>query len=512
MSAYGNNTADFNTYDSLLETKDARKTADKYLEHCMENDLIPIYFPFAFHENYYKCEVYDFNMYDNNTGEYAPMEGVQNIYPGLNMAAGETDTTAFTNRVSQMMDAQNRTNKALDSQYDAVFDEAKNTLKYSITGDDYMDFDASGIDHNELTHRADAPMTAEQQRDADYMDAVNSGNMEEAQRLVDEAAAVAMPNTKLKGRWYHGTENEFTEFNFSQGGKNGTADGFGIYLTNDPEVASSYGNRMIEGYVNVERPASALTTATLTKPELHRLIRRTVDIEAETLQYDGYDSLEDAKKDTWISNYVDTYSAKNLEDAIADVTDSILQFNGNDMDIVQEIMTGMGIRDYDSAMDFYDMLTEETGIDGFETKWGDESEMADPNTPTIALAFRSNQIKSADPVTYAEDGSVIPLSERFDPSNNDIRYSLPTQDSDGMPVAHAVHNFVGSEASMEVFVGTHNLLFHNNDSEALLFKSDGDLEPIQCYTRLISKGLKTSAPVYTLMQKAAATRTEIRQN
>ena len=84
-----------------------------------------------------------------------------------------------------------------------------------------------------------------------------------------------------------------------------------------------------------------------------------------------------------------------------------------------------------------------------------------------------------------------------------MRLHIYTQDSDGMPVAHAIHNFVGSEASMEVFVGTHNLLFHNNDSEALLFKSDGDLEPIQCYTRQISKGLKSSAPVYTIMQKAA---------
>ena len=84
-----------------------------------------------------------------------------------------------------------------------------------------------------------------------------------------------------------------------------------------------------------------------------------------------------------------------------------------------------------------------------------------------------------------------------------MRLHIYTQDSDGIPVAHAVHNFVGKEASMEVFVGIHNLLFHNNDSEALLFKSDGDLAPLQCYTRQISKGLKTSAPVYTIMQKAA---------
>lgn len=84
-----------------------------------------------------------------------------------------------------------------------------------------------------------------------------------------------------------------------------------------------------------------------------------------------------------------------------------------------------------------------------------------------------------------------------------MRLHIYTQGTEGQPISHTVHNFVGSQANMEVFVGTHNLLFHNNDSEALLFKTDGDLEPVQCYTRLISSGLKTSSPVYTVAQKSA---------
>lgn len=39
------------------------------------------------------------------------------------------------------------------------------------------------------------------------------------------------------------------------------------------------------------------------------------------------------------------------------------------------------------------------------------------------IAFNSEQIKSADPVTYDDDGNVIPLSERFKTQNKDIRYS-----------------------------------------------------------------------------------------
>ena len=40
------------------------------------------------------------------------------------------------------------------------------------------------------------------------------------------------------------------------------------------------------------------------------------------------------------------------------------------------------------------------------------------------IAFNPEQIKSADPVTYDDDGNIIPLSERFDSNEVDIRYSL----------------------------------------------------------------------------------------
>ena len=40
------------------------------------------------------------------------------------------------------------------------------------------------------------------------------------------------------------------------------------------------------------------------------------------------------------------------------------------------------------------------------------------------VAFNPNQIKSADPVTYDDNGNVIPLSERFNPEKEDIRYSV----------------------------------------------------------------------------------------
>lgn len=162
MSSFKANTADFDVYDDIKKTNDPRATADNYIRYCMENDLVPMYFPFAFHENYYKCEVYDYNVYDNETGEYAPMEAVQNIYPELNIANGETDTKRFMAKVRKMIKRQNKKNAKVEPKYEAV--ERRAIAELSITGNDYMDMDASGIDHAELEHRVDMTEEAVEER------------------------------------------------------------------------------------------------------------------------------------------------------------------------------------------------------------------------------------------------------------------------------------------------------------------------------------------------------------
>lgn len=50
--------------------------------------------------------------------------------------------------------------------------------------------------------------------------------------------------------------------------------------------------------------------------------------------------------------------------------------------------------------------------------------------PATVYAFFNpqQQLKSADLVTYDDEGNVIPLSERFNPQNEDLRYSLPIEE------------------------------------------------------------------------------------
>ena len=69
--------------------------------------------------------------------------------------------------------------------------------------------------------------------------------------------------------------------------------------------------------------------------------------------------------------------------------------------------------------DFVTDYLKTQGYDGIKDKGGKNGGAGH----TVWIPFSSEQIKSADPVTYDDDGNVIPLSERFNPENNDIRYS-----------------------------------------------------------------------------------------
>ena len=283
------------------------------------------------------------------------------------------------------------------------------------------------------------------ERDREYLSAVESGNTREAQRLVDEAAEAAMPGSKIRGQdgrltpVYHGTRDMFWRFDTAvKGGVNGTAEGFGIYTSDDPAVTSAYGDRQLKMFANITHPATS-TEKAITSKTLAALIKDTCEREARQQVADGeYDSVREALRDTWVSNYTDTYSAP-MPQVYREVARSILDMNDSDMEVIQEVMTGMGIRDYADATSFYEnSLIPVTGIDGFVTQWesGDTGERSN-----IILALNSSQLKSADAVTRDDSGNVIPLSRRFDPAEGDIRYSLKSTDSQGRELTREQQEF-----------------------------------------------------------------------
>ena len=68
-------------------------------------------------------------------------------------------------------------------------------------------------------------------------------------------------------------------------------------------------------------------------------------------------------------------------------------------------------------------LVEDETIRNVLIKNGISNVYANEDGYNVCIVLDSSQIKSADPVTYDDSGNVIPLSKRFDSSNDDIRYS-----------------------------------------------------------------------------------------
>ena len=59
----------------------------------------------------------------------------------------------------------------------------------------------------------------------------------------------------------------------------------------------------------------------------------------------------------------------------------------------------------------------------------------------VYIFFNPEQdVKSADPITYDDSGNVIPLTERFDSGNRDIRWSLAGTNKDGIEVYETSYN------------------------------------------------------------------------
>lgn len=225
------------------------------------------------------------------------------------------------------------------------------------------------------TKKSEVRMRITAEQDKAYMDAVNAGDMETAQRMVIEAARLAMPNTKIVDEngnpivMYHGSPNKFTTFDIDRFGRSDLGSfGRGFYFTSIESRAKRYGENVVRVFLNVENPINA--------------------------------------KENEVLSFV--FGSKDKKD----VLDRI--FDPNDNAMSQEE------KEIAATMANEDIVNESKNYDGVDA--------------TVRTAFDevvvrdSSQIKSAEPVTYDDAGNVIPLSQRFNPENEDIRFSIRTDE------------------------------------------------------------------------------------
>ena len=439
----------------------------------------------------------------------------------------------------------------------AVLEAARNTLGYDgyiVEGkyDNatvYVAFDSSqfkNIDNTAPTESKDIRYSLMDipAMDSEYSAAVESGNMQEAQRLVDEAAKAAGAILDASGRrplhLYHGT-NTFGYTKFRDGV---------IYATPNQSVAAGYGRT---GYAKPRLVSDMYVPDDGTMETLIKNAKNVLDWELqETTVNDRQEAMDAVKKDAdsiaalvdkvWTSDAVDAmelteeqenalYNVLSLPSYISEVIDDIGTYTTVDevaywisrfndgLPIIRSyidenrdslksspawdmarLILGYDLGDFAIDAEYRllksyeeDLLTNTNGsfvsadvvreevekakdigsytlygfagdrplvIDGGGAFWAnvpvdvwggtyttddivkrakDEgyTSVLIKNINDVAMNnysanikadiyafFSPEQVKSADPVTYDDKGNVIPLSERFNPDNPDIRYSL----------------------------------------------------------------------------------------
>jgi hypothetical protein len=218
--------------------------------------------------------------------------------------------------------------------------------------------------------------------DAAYLDAVKRGDMETAQRMVDEAARKAGYTVKA----YHGTRAEFTAFSKDTIGSGATlfaSQGKGFYFAADKETASKYakGGKVLSSRLKFEKP---FVFKNKRNQEVNKLLNEFSELHGQTFDIKDYDGFVDFEKRTGA--------------------------------VLSRIVGGNG--------EAFTKFLQSKGYDGIEYVSFDYDTRAGIECYVV---FDPQNIKSADPVTYDNKGNVIPLSKRFNVSNPDIRFSLPNK-------------------------------------------------------------------------------------
>lgn len=207
------------------------------------------------------------------------------------------------------------------------------------------------------------------ERDAEYLSAVKRGDLEAARSMVNEAAEDAEYDITA----YHVSMNgAFNVFDRNRLGEN-TVD----YADDAATAATAY-----LGFWFSDHDVSKPTRSYGMIPGDARQFR----LKAEVLYPIALQTLQDELLNEYISE------------------DAIEQYSAGEYSAIRE------------AAEEYATELQRRGYSGLKVQ---DSELGG----TSYVVFDPEQIKSAEPVVYDDNGKVIPLSERFNSKSRDIRYS-----------------------------------------------------------------------------------------
>jgi hypothetical protein len=210
--------------------------------------------------------------------------------------------------------------------------------------------------------------------DSEYMESINSGNIDKTQAIIDIMAK------KIKGqRGYHATYSKFNIFNTKP--KNttfGALLGRGAYITTVFERAKNYKKNIMGGYIL----------------DLYVFPKKSLSIIG-----DNFYSISEIDKKNILNNLKNQYTG----DLFDPIPDAISLLKG---DVAKDVVD-------DGIPEIIREAIESVGFDSIKSK---------QNGGFDYVMFNPNQIKLASPITYDDNNKIIPLSQRFNLNNEDIRF------------------------------------------------------------------------------------------
>ena len=346
------------------------------------------------------------------------------------------------------------------------------------------------VSMDSILHSSENINTKFSDRDSEYLSLAKDpeANRDKLQAMVDEAAKKAGYEVKA----YHGTHS-FGRTKFNR-------EGWSTYLTSKPSTAKSF-----SGGIGV-RGINQKLDDSMSEKELIEYASNSTYMENLKLAtqaqidraYGRFNDYGKAKIDKARENGENIYhwEDENLNSGIATLSEirelvvekvsrsanggvyamyaklgNALTVNGNgnwyyEIPISGDMAKGLG--NSKASTDQILRYAAENGYDSVVYK--DIREGGDYGNAGISTVYAvvkpDVNLKSADPVTYDDNGNVIPLSERFNAGNEDIRYS--TRDSEGNELSPQQQEFF-KDSKVRDEDGNLLVVYHGTDAEFTVF-------------------------------------------
>lgn len=178
---------------------------------------------------------------------------------------------------------------------------------------------------------------------------------------------------------YHGTNADFWTFSLANRGKNGEKLGVGYYFVDNKSSAERYGDRVVEAYLDIKKPASA-EVMEISRKDWEKFLDFAIEHRDEYIEGE------------WKGNDI------NKEYELTD-----FDYGSNDAELIKGFLNGIAAGNKDVTEAYLEMLKDSTGYDGIAYN---------TDNTDYYVAFTPEQIKSATDNIGT-----------FDKDNKDIRYS-----------------------------------------------------------------------------------------